>query len=204
MPIDVPTLAGTRLESLSARAHFKKSDAAVVSYLEKFKDPTYLWAAVDQDTSIQLAVDEIEDGDDWHCHVNLFSTSYRERPSVIDDTIDELTIVLDWFVGCKTDVTFGGRFSLDRSKMPAKGLVDGFDGISTEVSGARLTMTGAEMTIEGSPFYSLRWNVIGKRVDGSLAAHISEFEITAGYLDTGIAQIEQGIDTLLLEKRKQE
>src|SRR5438105_4488892 len=67
-------------------------------------------------------------------------------------SLDRVRKILDALPGQDVDVSVTGKFLLPLNDLPRRGIVAKLLGVSTEVRGAQLQLTGAEMDVQSDEF----------------------------------------------------
>jgi hypothetical protein len=200
MTTRIPDLTATRLHQVAVCVFFEADDAKA--------------CAVSAKSGILRAEGPVEGGSHWltlvvepssededgetHLHVNLFRASWfeDELPPPNGD-INRLNDIVEQFKGCTGRLYVFGSFEVPLEEVPKEGLVRELSRVSTEVGGLKISLSGAELSIQGGQFRRVNWSVRKDQLRGELRSGTSPIEISSTYVDDAVRFLSDGINKII-------
>ncbi len=206
MDLSLPDLEQLGIEELHLCAYFGGDDAFLSRWMTDGVQLQSSYSTGNGDVGIRLVIEADGSGDDayGHMHFDLKKTSEFTGVQKFDCVpISELVDHLEPLKGHEVFASIAADFVLPVDTLPSRGMIRTILGVSTESCGSQLSLTGAEMSIDGDLFQRLQWNFIeeGEFIDAKLYAE-TEADVGDDYIANAAQLMRQGVECFVLESEE--
>lgn len=206
MNLIIPSIGNHHIQRLSACADVALLPGnPLITWLRTRKDRILHKDAKYSDTEWIHSTCGVIKGDEprAHLHLDLAVDSYFEdRQAPATSTIEAIQEEVHKFESLELDVDIECKFRIQRESLPKRSLIAAILGLSTRSMGAKMNLTGAQMTVGDKVYRSFRWVLVG---DDALEVAIEsqkKIVLDDHYLETLVSICTDGFNRFVLEKRK--
>ena len=143
----------------------------------------------------------IDSDKDVHIHVNVARLDFLDKEALPKErgSLADWQATLEKLHGLSLNLGLIGSYRLPWNKIPEDGLIRGLAGVSTDVGGQSLSLTGAEIAIQGAPYTKLTWSKNNGAVQGEIFARLDSI-LSESYLDEAANLLEKGLLRFVFEE----
>lgn len=197
MPLHFPDFRQEYLTGLSACANFHANREH--SLPGGVEIATAEYTAGEIEIVVRLQIDS-DDNVHFHLHLDIDTKEASRNADNAMSSIDELkSLVLPYF-GEDADIYWTGKFDLERSNLPRRGMIEALLGVTTTSCGADLELNGSKFAINSDSFTEMEWEWDADTdcICATIRAETSG-PVGDNYLTHGADLLKAGLDCFVLE-----
>lgn len=203
MEISLPDLDELGIEELHLCAYFGGEDEFLSRWITDEVTLQSIYSTKNGDVCIRLVI-QAELGEDTHGHIHLDLAKSSDDFASLDAfdlvPIDDLFKQIEPLKGHKVFASIAAGFVFSVEDLPIRGMIRTMLGVSTQSCGSQLSLTGAEMSIDGDLFQRLKWKLSDddELVEAQLYAD-TETALASDYISSAARLMRQGVECFVLE-----
>lgn len=203
MELSLPDLGQLHIEELHLCGYFGGDDEFLSRWTTDGVNLQSRYPTKNGDISIRLVI-EAEIGEDAYGHIHFDISKTPDGFASLHEfdivPIDDLFKQLEPLKGHEVFASIAADFVFSIGDLPRRGMIRTVLGVSTESCGSQLSLTGAEMAIDGDLFRQLKWKLSENDwlVETQLYAD-TETKIGRDYISDAAELMRQGVGRFVLE-----